>query len=376
MFLKKKGQITFFIILGIILLGAAILVFFTAGREEVEQRDVEQIADELFRSADVQRFVQNCLDFAVTDSVALIGEQGGNILAEQPGNVYEGLPTRVQPKTTDNITHLIRKRRFIRGGEQYPSQNFEENGTPTYLGESAIPSLRKTEGPFSWQEQIETYVHNRTTNCLNFTQFNKEVQAGNITVNTSINANDVSTEIQVQVVIEGNPVRELTGFQSKTRIRLQRIHEFLQDIITQDNSLLLFNMSKDYNESSYWDSGVNLTVEEINESIDKIILEDYFSNLQGQSYKFQFIRENRIPVLSYIPEKQTVSGKVTMTAEAYDPDEDSMTYSINDTEWEQTDNSFRSPEVGSCPNFRCVANLSVQDLEGLKDWQKILATKF
>lgn len=287
---SKKAQISFFIILGIILLGGAIFAFYLTGTQEVQQKNSQQLAQELFKNSDVQRFVQNCLDVSLTNASETIGMQGANILPGEPGNLYSQFPPQIHPKTSSingiNITHLIKKPR-----SQIETLVCNETGI-VYLGDSAMPSLLKTEGAFSIQEQMEKYIQNQTAGCLDFSQFNKQIKAGNITINLTTNDNDISAKMEVQVTIQGNPVTELTSFETSKKIRLKKIYDLTKDIITQDNSMITYNISTDYNQSSFWTTGINLNVQKINEG-DLIKIEDSLSSIRGQPYTFQFVSETR-----------------------------------------------------------------------------------
>ncbi len=386
----KKGQITFFLILGVIIVIAAFFMFYFSGqaREETSQATTEEAAKELFSSTRVKAFVTQCLSRSLDEGLEVLGRQSGYITRECKGNVFEVFPTplydlTIQPKnlfydSTQNkcneslnysVTYLIRKNRIHPA--HYPSENFTETGESTgNYGRSSLPDLRDSD--FSWEVQLDNFVKANVEDCLDFTDFQEGVTAGNVTVQTSINEFDVTSNLNVTVVIEGTPLAELTDFKVTKRIRLNSLHEFVNELISKDNSFLSFNMARDYEDLASWKHGFSLQLTEVSDTTDIVVVNDSLSSLYAQDYTFVFARENRPPVVSFI-EDQDVLSSITVPVFTFDPDEDALTESVI---WDPLSsgllhpNGRLSPAPVNCTGSDCFANITIFDPQGLNDSQR------
>jgi hypothetical protein len=163
------------------------------------------------------------------------------------------------------------------------------------------------------------------------------------------------------------------------RVRLKKIYDFVSDLVSRDNSFLSFNMSSDYTKlpsfqsgfSAGSASGFSLKVNEVNQSVDVVVVNDSLSFLKGKNYVFRFARENRRPVISYLPDQQSLDpvnilANVPPLLRVYDPDEDILNITIV---WYNGDTGFISPDPSTCPSASCNATITVVDPAGLKDSQ-------
>lgn len=384
----KKSQITFFIILGIIILVAAYFMFYFSSTTKEQQAGVETetASKELFSSARVKAFSTNCLSTALDEGLEVLGRQSGFITKDCKGSVFSGgfpqilYDRTVQPKNLflDNrlnkcneslnysVIYLIRSNTPL-APYYWPSVNFTENGSATNLGRSALPDLSGTS--FSLESQLDSFMSANIRDCLNFTEFQENVTAGNVTVRTKINENDVTSVMNVTILIDGTPVTEMTDFKAVRKIRLRNIYDFVNELISKDNSLLLFNLANDYKTVLSWRPGFALSVINVSNSTDIIVVNDSLSSLYAENYLFVFARENRPPVISFIPDKQSLQA-TTISPELYDPDEDALSHSIV---WYNNAVSDTSPVPTSCPkigsDYVCNATINVTDPAGLYDSQ-------
>lgn len=86
----KKGQITIFVILGLVLLISASLVFFMQQTFVSQKLDAQArtTITEFSESAPLQNYVETCLSSVLQDGLELIGDQGGALYTDQGGGVY------------------------------------------------------------------------------------------------------------------------------------------------------------------------------------------------------------------------------------------------------------------------------------------------
>jgi hypothetical protein len=383
----RKSQITFFIVLGVIIVFAAYFMFYfsSSTKEDVAETGTEAATKELLRSSSVKTFVTSCLSSALDDGLEIIGRQSGYITKDCKGNVFSSsfpdalYRLTIQPQNlsygsknsscslSNNYTviYLIRSNTYYPPAEAYPSVNFTENGSAANFGRSALPDLRST--PFSIESQLDSYIASRAKDCLNFSGFQQGITAGNVTIGTSINEVDVTAAMNVSIVIEGKPFTELSNFKASKKIRLKNIYDFVNEMISKDNSFLAFNLKDDYRKLSTWKSGFEVDVIEVSNQTDIIVVNDSLSSLFGENYLFVFARQNRPPVISFIKDIPNVQP-TPVHYTALDPDEDNLTVKIvwDLPRWPEGPNS---PNPYNCPGLSCYANITVTDPAGLYDFQ-------
>ncbi|MCK4589765.1 MAG: hypothetical protein KAT77_04930 [Nanoarchaeota archaeon] len=90
--LKKRGQITIFIIIGVILLIAVALILLlrstTVEKElEVEEKAAQELPSEL---APIESYIQSCLEKASEEALWQVGAQGGYINIPDPKTTFQG----------------------------------------------------------------------------------------------------------------------------------------------------------------------------------------------------------------------------------------------------------------------------------------------
>ena len=385
----KKSQITFFIVLGVIIVIAAYFMFYfsSSTKEETSETGTEEATKELLGSSRVKTFVTNCLSSSLDDGLEITGRQSGYITKDCQGNVfsqpfpyalygmmiqpqnlsYDSKTSRCNSSKNYTVIYLIRNNTYYPSPDKYPSENFTENGTAANYGRSALPDLRTAQ--FSIESQLDSYIASRARDCLNFSGFQQGVTAGNVTVKTSVNEVDVTAEMNVSIIIEGKPFTELTNFKVSRKIRLKNIYDFVNEMISKDNSFLSFNLTNDYKKLSFWKSGFEVNVVEISNQTDIIVVNDSLSSLFGENYLFVFARQNRPPVISFIRDIPTGDGSKPVKAPyyAFDPDEDILNVTIV---WYDGSKSDMSPKPSGCPGKMCNANITVTDPAGLYDFQQ------
>lgn len=85
--MKKRGQVTVFVVLGIVILFAAALIMYASqmAAELDFQRQIDDSIQDFLELNSINHFVGTCLDKVTTDGVMLLGEQGGVLYESQNG---------------------------------------------------------------------------------------------------------------------------------------------------------------------------------------------------------------------------------------------------------------------------------------------------
>lgn len=181
----KRGQVTIFVIIGIViaLVGGGIY-FLTRG--ESSASDVE--------SADVHSFVESCLEKTSEEGILLVAKNGGYY--------YPGLVDSI-----DNV--------------------------PIYFnqGKFNIPEKENIEN------ELSLYIEFNLFSCFdNFTIFpNKEISIGEIEVDTKINFEDVSFELFLPVsIIKGDSVSTINSFTYTSESRFGEFFEYVMEFEKND----------------------------------------------------------------------------------------------------------------------------------------------
>lgn len=216
--MHKRGQITVFIVLGILVVALIIMLALIGDRLTISDREQQMEASLQVpeKAREVQRFVQGCVEQVADEGLTRMGIQGG----------YITLPE----------SHITSPRHpFATYLEIIPDTDLRTAywyyATPNNLQKTALPSIRQM------QDQLSSYVENNLAECtLNFTLFNEyNVTAGAIYVETEIEQDKVLFTIDYPLDID------LYDFN-------YRVDRFYTDINSRFGELYL--IAKDIQEKS------------------------------------------------------------------------------------------------------------------------------
>lgn len=188
----------------------------------------------------------------------------------------------------------------------------------------------------SVQEYIKQYIEQNIRDCINFTLKKTPtytVYGGNLSVQVLIGEDDllVSLVYPIEISIKNKPpITKYLNFNIRPKIRLKTLHEIASHLIGKyplnypaaDADNIFFDITKDdpndcYNKSvpcviegikvykledyCLKHSHCNFDNRHYNYS-DIVVIEDSKSIIDGRSYRFQFVIENRRPALDFIDE--------------------------------------------------------------------------
>jgi len=286
-----------------------------------------------------------------------------------------------------------------------------------YINISGAVRTCETISPIndSIQEYLTVFILNRTRECINFEQFTSgtrhNITEGNISASVLIGDNNIFVTMDYPVVItlkEKPPSVRFLDYTSELNIRLKRVHELAIHLIGSgatenkyqaDANNIFFNLTRD----DPHDCDINsinqpcifpgMSVSRVRDPClsnslcddldwhhshsDIINITDTSSRIDGVPLTFLFAVENRAPALNNTRDlngRYFLNGRIEVTAGdnieifALDPDEDDLSYSINDANFIDIGGGvFTSGAVSDYLNLI----INITDNEGLYDYQQV-----
>jgi len=186
--INKRGQVTIFIIIAIIIVGAVAAFFMLK----------ENVKKDIYTSetTPIANFVQECFDEVLENAIYNIAKQGG----------YSGY--------------------------SYPSKESTDSEATYYLlnGENHMPSKARVE------KEISEYVNRKFFLCsrhfINFTDY--QIEEGNLECSTKILDDHVRLTVDYPLTIKkGESVSRIKDFESEIPVRLMLVYNSVSDFIDQ-----------------------------------------------------------------------------------------------------------------------------------------------
>lgn len=245
---SKKSQLTTFMILGVVILSAVVIVYFT--RHQISGKSAVQ---EELETGPVQSYIDACIKSVGENAIIHIGNHGG----------YFELPE----KSTEDY--------FVKTAYYF------------YENRSFMPSQTEVE------EQLSDYVDNELFFCLrNFVDFRRQgllVRQGSTYTRTTILPGRVLFEVKLSItLIREKRTTQLVSFSNSIdNIRLKTVLDFNEKAIEQqlksEDSICISCLIEQGIEK---DLHINMQ----NIGADTILFEitDFNSEIKGQPYKFVF----------------------------------------------------------------------------------------
>ena len=287
---NKRGQITIFILLGLILLiGFSLVIYLKSG--EVKEFETRKISGLPLSLAPVKNYIDLCIEEVAVPGIYLLANKGGYIYD------YEKilLTEEVQP-----AYHLEYEK------EVAPTKEFMEN-------------------------ELSKFISDSLKLCLNnLNDFNYyDLEYGNTEVKTKIEQNNVLVEINYPItIIHGNSKITVSDFKKEISIRLGHILDVKNDILNHIKG----NDFVDLEYFSSYDVEVNLLPYDKNNIVYSI-----YDNKSSTNAPFFFnfaVKSigNSAPELNFVPDFVLTKGKqFVYDLNATDADNDDLFYYTNDS---------------------------------------------
>lgn len=285
----RRGQITIFIVLGMVILIIFGLVFFVSRQtsDVVLEKKINKIYGDFLSSTNLKDYISSCLDSTMDDSMRLVALQGGRAYDYQAEGGYsitsenETIPFN-HSGFIYNISYGIKKpipgsKSYYLGIPQYPYpgalvQNPRTEIRPPPLFQSvfalreigkeitnphSLVSLCNHYGPnyydipnasytcetttlanISVQQYLKELIINRTRACVNFPQFTENtkynISEGKIDGFVLLGNDDLFVNINYPIIISVGgepPITKFLEFKSRPKTRLKKVHELAAHLI-------------------------------------------------------------------------------------------------------------------------------------------------
>jgi len=239
---SKRGQVTIFIIIGILIVVGVVLFFILSGDSTEEQPQVDVDIQPIYN------YVQGCLDESVDEGIFYIAERGG----------YYNLS---EVQKTDIL------------------------GIPYYIQNTSITMISKQE----MENQLSKSIEDDVSSCVDFKQFEDyEIKSETLTVDSSIEKEKVDVDMEFPLNIrKGENTYQIENFKNTKQIRLGGIYDAISEYINQQsgisegfciNCFLEISENYDFTVDSFDTSGGSKI----------FIVSDYNSKLNGEELIYSF----------------------------------------------------------------------------------------
>ncbi|MBI2671538.1 hypothetical protein HYX16_01250, partial [Candidatus Woesearchaeota archaeon] len=217
--MSKRGQVSIYVILGVIVLVAAISGYIARDyvAKTVLRRGLEENVIVPEKIKPVQSFILSCLKETSQKGIELIGQQGG----------YAVIPRDPYPSTQLN---LVSNALTIFGNNNVAYWFYE---APNKVQNTQVPSEDNIE------KQLANYVENNIFDCLNsFRDFPEyEITQGEVKANAILNKNNAEVSIDFPLKIKLKDFEfSINRFSSEVETPLLSLYESAVDIFDYLNS--------------------------------------------------------------------------------------------------------------------------------------------
>ncbi|MBW2989596.1 hypothetical protein KY358_04745 [Candidatus Woesearchaeota archaeon] len=230
---SKKGQMTIFIIIGILLIigiGAYSIVRKSrteAGITSEIESALEEIPSEF---SSVAGFISGCLEETLKEGIEKIGDTGGFINPSRHGLVTSDDPTESDAARMDPDSGLS-----IAYWNYLKSQNSCSGTCSFVLVPENVLYLHKRGGPLSVESQLEDYIEESLDSCLSGFAVLKEQgfdirELGPISATVSVNDEEVIALADYPLEVSRQGTAEISGFLARSDVNLKKIYELASEI--------------------------------------------------------------------------------------------------------------------------------------------------
>jgi len=373
----KKAQITFYIILGMIILMAfAFLLYLYTSTQDSIQKETTSIQKTQLNSFSTKRYAQTCIEDSFGDALSVLLSQGGYIYSDQQGSIlgctaetctdlnalfYDGKQISyneiMNSVDIKEINQLSQSPNYPCVKEDVnckflfdinrPCSYDESQKCPIPLNPLLMNSfMTNIVGDQSWTTQIENYVNFKTNECLKFDESEwlpYEVNKGIISSQLILGANDVNLKVKVPLEISSKQQTSQKEFFSQDHdlnypVRLKSLYEFIKALIYADSSNPNFRIDEDYINLPQYLQGLNVQVlRSVKNNEDIVVVSDAKSILNSNSISYKFARHNIPPVLNYFSINPSNNYDIEiqwnqdliLNPEAFDANEDNIIYTYS-----------------------------------------------
>ncbi len=246
--LKKRGQVTVFIILGLIMMLSFVMVtLLTKETVKRNQEPPEAAVVHKISTDPIQNYLENCLQEVTEEGIYLISNQGGYL---QP----EG----------DETPDL--------GSEAEWYDYYYENGRLPFLLDGEEITLRSKE---EMQEALSRYILKKSQKCFEELAVFEEQgfslrlpESSSEMIKAEVIINDDKVQVQLELPLEaarGEKTTQYNLFQTESELRLGTLRQVAQDVMQaaqEEQELNLQEFLEEYLPEKKLDDSINIYVEQ------------------------------------------------------------------------------------------------------------------
>ncbi len=244
---KKRGQVTLFIIVGIVILFSAALLFYIRGEVEEKELGFEEepkIAKVPTELLPVKEFVESCIEQVGKEGLASAGQHGGYVNIDDPLNGVVFV-SGFGPTSSDYVEFVPGSEDKIPYWYYLKTPNADQSTSCEYS--SKRPPLRKSETTLaggtdaSIERQLERYIDTELAACLrNFSPLAEQgfVVTPTVPVSKVTVANkDVRFLVTYPLTVDhAGSVTEVKEFYVKVPLELKRIYDLASEMVEYEQN--------------------------------------------------------------------------------------------------------------------------------------------
>lgn len=262
--MHKRGQVTVFVILGILIVVVLAIVFYLYG-ENLKLSTKEEVKFDSSNVEVLKTYIQDCINKNGLEAINLIGKQGGEI---NPG-FYQNWNCKV-PGNCDKVSYAC----------------FTTEYSSCY---NKKPFMREYV-----EQELENYLKNKVNSCINLEEIRSsgyDVNAGEFKLNVSVL--DYSTVVSVNypiTITKGDSVLKQDKFNKQFDVPLGRLIKVAEDIVNAEIA----------NPQGYVDTTSYILTQNGEIQLERqthLDTEVYISKIRTNDYKFQFAVQNYVRLI-------------------------------------------------------------------------------
>ncbi len=215
--MSKKGQLMFFVIIGVLIVLGGVLVVINVKNYQEESKVNFPVEHQ-----PVVNFGQECLRQTSEEGLRLIGEHGG--YTEDP-------ETSASPTDSDAVD-------FSGAGVVYWSYLKSENTCKTCEFSSKKPFLYKSKGSPSIEAELDNYIKENLPRCINNFDSLKQQgfilsTGGEIVPNSKVTENTVRVDLKFPVRSEKGSAALIQDYRIDLPVNLKRLYDLADNMTIQ-----------------------------------------------------------------------------------------------------------------------------------------------